>query len=186
MMPKDPEDVLLLIGLLGSLGWLALHDIRRFEISPLASIATALMIAAHHLAEKLPLTWSLLFALSCYAAIRLLILASPTKLGEGDATLFALVAFATGPSLTRAPIDAFIVALFLSSLTLLLRRRKRLRRWRKHLVPVGPAAAAAILAALGERTHSLPALLALFALLALIPAVIVPAKPSQRSQPCNP
>ncbi|MCZ8085141.1 MAG: prepilin peptidase [Rhodobacteraceae bacterium] len=165
------------MALMASLAWLAVIDLRTFEVSPPAAIATGLCMAAMHLTPPTPSLVPTLFALVSYASILLLVRLNPSRLGQGDATLFALIAFATGPT-THLPIAAavFAVTLALTTLCLLLRRAKPLNAWRRHIVPAAPAAAAAILAATALHTESLTAAIALLVFIAAIPAAILPTK----------
>lgn len=167
----------LVTALMASLAWLALIDLRTFEVSPAAAIATGLCIGALHLASTAPFLVPTLFALVSYGAILVLARLNPSRLGQGDATLFALIAFAAGPT-THLPIVAavFAATLALTTLSLLLRRRKPLSAWRRHIVPAAPAAAAAILAATALHSESLTAAIALLVFIAAIPVAILPTK----------
>jgi Flp pilus assembly protein protease CpaA len=177
----------LLVALLASLGWLVLTDLRRFEVSPLAAGTTGLCIAAVQVTTATPVLIPALFGLASYGAVLLLTQLYPSRLGKGDATLFALIALASGPTaLLPSALTAFLAALALTTISLLLRRRKPLSAWRRHIVPAAPAAAAAILAVVTMRTESLLASIALLVFLAAIPAAILQANTRHVRSPCKP
>lgn len=180
MIPADLAPLLtpaLVVALMASLAWLALIDLRTFGVSPPAAVATSICMTALHLVSAVPLLISALFALACYSAILLLVRLNPSRLGQGDATLFALIAFAAGPtSLLPIAAGVFAATIVLTTLALLLRRRKPLSAWRRHIVPAAPAAAAAILAATALHSKSLTVAIALLVFIAAIPAAILPTK----------
>lgn len=177
----------LLVALLPSLGWLALNDLRTFEVSSFAASATALCIAAVHVTTATPFLIPALFGLASYGAVLLLTQLYPSRLGKGDATLFALIALASGPTaLLASALTAFLAALALTTIALLVRRRKPLSAWRRHIVPAAPAAAAAILAVITMRTESLLASIALLVFLVAIPAAILQTNARHTRPPCKP